>query len=351
MAFMLVGPFFIVILLALSFLSQAQNIPIVRGAVVDVTGAAVPGVPLLLGTPQGIVLAHAITDMHGKFSLSRLSTGEVELVIAPYSGFAAKTLPIRGTDLVTNVTLVLKLQTVNQEVNVDGGKSLSTDSSANRDTVSVTGADLRKLPIFDQDPVAALTPFLDPASSSSGGVILIVDGIEMTSLNVSPSAIQEVRINNDPYSAEFNRPGRGRIEIITKPGSPNFHGEVNFTFRDAIFNAKNHFATVRPPESRLIYEGNLSGPVGRGGHSSFIISASRREHNTASIVDAFGPIGPIDQNVLAPADDMLRTAGSRLRESRLLPAADGGAERIVEKEFISFRRASNPHNRTPQESG
>ncbi len=120
MAFMLVGPFFIVILLALSFLSQAQNIPIVRGAVVDVTGAAVPGVPLLLGTPQGIVLAHAITDMHGKFSLSRLSTGEVELVIAPYSGFAAKTLPIRGTDLVTNVTLVLKLQTVNQEVNVDG---------------------------------------------------------------------------------------------------------------------------------------------------------------------------------------------------------------------------------------
>jgi hypothetical protein len=297
---MMVRRFFLSVLLSLSFGSQAQSIPVVRGSVVDVTGAAVPGAPVLLETPQGTVLERATSDAQGKFSLPSNSAGDAELVVPPYSGFAAVTQAILVAGLVTNVTLVLRAQTVSQEANVDAGKSLSTDSSANRDTISVTGADLRKLPIFDQDPIAALTPFLDPSSSSSGGVILIVDGIEMNSLNVSPSAIQEVHINNDPYSAEFNRPGRGRIEIITKPGSPNFHGEVNFTFRDAIFNAKNHFATVRPPESRRIYEGHLSGPVGDSGHSSFIVSASRREDDTAFIVDAIGPAGPINQNVLAP---------------------------------------------------
>jgi hypothetical protein len=94
---------------------------------------------------------------------------------------------------------------------------LSTDSSANRDTATTTGAELRKLPVFDHDYIAALTPFLDASAGSLGGVTIIVDGVEMKSAGVSASAIQEVRVNNDPYSAEFTRPGRGRIEITTKP--------------------------------------------------------------------------------------------------------------------------------------
>jgi hypothetical protein len=122
----------------------------------------------------------------------------------------------------------------------------------------------------------------------------------MKSAGVSASAIQEVRVNNDPYSAEFNRPGRGRIEIITKPGSPVFHGEANFIVRDAVFNAKNHFSPVRPPEARRIYEGHIAGPVGRGGHTSFIASASYRQQNTAAVVNAIGPNGPINENVLTP---------------------------------------------------
>jgi hypothetical protein len=132
-------------------------------------------------------------------------------------------------------------------------------------------------------------------------VTLIVDGIEMKNVSVSASSIQEVRINNDPYSTEFNRPGRGRIEITTKPGSPEFHGEANFIFRDAIFNAKNYFAQTRPPEARRIFEGHLSGPVGHDGHTSFIASGSRRERDAAVVVNAIDARGPINQNVLAPS--------------------------------------------------
>jgi hypothetical protein len=115
-----------------------------------------------------------------------------------------------------------------------------------------------------------------------------------------PQRFRKSVVNNDPYSAEFTRPGRGRIEITTKPGFPNFHGEANFIFRDAIFNAKNYFSPVRPPEARRLYEGHLASPIGRGGHTSFIASASHREQDTAAVVNAVGPTGPINENVLTP---------------------------------------------------
>ena len=183
---------------------------------------------------------------------------------------------------------------------------LSTDSSSNQDTVAVGSDQLRNLPVFDQDFVAALTPFLDPGSGSSGGATIIVDGVEMKASTVSPSAIEEVRINNDPYSTEFRSAGRGRIEILTKPGTPVFHGEVNFIVRDAVFNAKNYFAPTRAPESRRIYEGHLSGPVrflAHGAHTSFIVSGSYRQKDTYAAVNADTPSGPVRQNVATPSEN------------------------------------------------
>ncbi|HTC73922.1 MAG TPA: TonB-dependent receptor, partial [Edaphobacter sp.] len=278
----------------------AQNPPSVRGSVVDPTGATVPGATVRLESPNGDLVSQTTVDDAGNFVLTNLHPGAFSLAVPAFSGFAPHTQTLRLTTGVTTVKITLDPESINQQVTVGAEQSLSTDSSANRDTVSVTGDQLKKLPVFDQDYIATLTPFLDASSGSSGPATIIVDGVEMKSAGVSASAIQEVRINNDPYSAEFNRPGRGRIEIITKPGSPQFHGEANFIFRDAIFNAKNYFAPVRPPESRRIYEGHLSGPVGHGGHTSFITSASHREQDTAAVVNAIGPNGPINENVLTP---------------------------------------------------
>jgi hypothetical protein len=281
-------------------LGYAQNLPSVRGSVVDPTGATVPGATVRLESPNGDLVSQTTVDSAGNFLLNNLHAGTFSLAVPAFSGFASHTQALRLTSGVTTVKITLDPESINQQVTVGAEQSLSTDPSANRDTVSVTGNELKKLPVFDQDYIATLTPFLDASAGSSGGVTLIVDGVEMKSVGVSASAIQEVRINNDPYSAEFTRPGRGRIEIITKPGSPNFHGEVNFIFRDAVFNAKNYFSPVRPPEARRIYEGHLSGPIGHGGHTSFITSASHREQDTAAVVNAVGPNGPIIENVLTP---------------------------------------------------
>ncbi|HWZ01409.1 MAG TPA: TonB-dependent receptor [Edaphobacter sp.] len=289
-----------ILIASVASLAHAQNLPSIRGSVVDPTGATVPGATVRLESPAGDLLTQTTVDDAGNFLLTNLHAGTFSLAVPAFSGFAAHTQTLRLTTGVTTIKITLDPEAINQQVNVGAEQSLSTDTSANRDTVSVTGSDLKKLPVFDQDYIATLTPFLDASAGSSGGVTLIVDGVEMKSVGVSASAIQEVRINNDPYSAEFTRPGRGRIEIITKPGSPNFHGEVNFIDRNAIFNAKNYFSPVRPPESRRIYEGHLSGPIGHGGHTSFITSASYRQQDTAAVVNAIGPNGPIIENVLTP---------------------------------------------------
>lgn len=280
--------------------AYAQTSSSLRGSVLDPTGAAVPGATVRLETSKGELVSQATSDAAGSFVLSNLHTGAFSLAVPALSGFAKHTQALRLSGGVTTVKIVLDPESVDQQITVGADQQLSTDSSANRDTISVGASEQRKLPVFDQDIVATLTPFLDAAAGSSGGVTLIVDGVEMKSVGVSASAIQEVRINNDPYSTEFNRPGRGRIEIITKPGSSTFHGEANFIFRDAVFNAKNYFSQVRPPEARRIYEGHLSGPVGAGGHTSFIASASHREQDTAAVVNAQGPNGLINENVLTP---------------------------------------------------
>ena len=277
------------LLLALASSAHAQTNLSVRGFVTDSTGATVPGATIRLETAEGQLIADTKADQDGMFALLRLAPGDFSLVVPAYSGFAIHAMPLHLMGSVTNLHIKLSLESVSQEVTVGGEQALSTDSSANRGTISMSGESLRKLPVFDQDPIATLTPFLDASSGSSGGVTLIVDGIEMKGLGVSATAIQEVRINNDPYSAEYTRPGRGRIEVTTKPGSSQFHGEANFIFRDSIFNAKNHFALTRPPETRRIYEGHLTGPIGNAGRTSFAASGSYREQNTAAIVSAVGP--------------------------------------------------------------
>jgi hypothetical protein len=285
----------------------AQNPLSIRGYVIEATGAAVPGATVQLETGVGAFLRDTQCDATGAFRFTGLAAGDYFINVPASSGFAARTVPVHLASIVTNLKVSLALASISQQITVGADQPLSIDPTANRDTITTTGEQLRKLPVFDQDFIAALTPFLDASSGSSGGTTIIIDGVEMKSAGVSASAIQEVRVNNDPYSAEFTRPGRGRIEITTKPGTPRFHGEANFLFLDAIFNAKSFPAIVKPPKVRRIFEGHLSGPIGRGGHTSFMASTSYRQRNVGVVVDAVSSSGPIVENILAPTLDAQAT--------------------------------------------
>ena len=273
----------------------------ISGTVTDPSGAGAPDVKVTLQKADASDIRTTVTGVSGTFRFTGVTSGNFE-VLAQREGFASEKILVSISNRSpAPLRITLKLADVRQQVTVtDSANQVSTNAPDNLDTVTLDRQMLDNLPIFDQDYVAAMSQFLDPGSIGTGGVTLVVDGMEQKNIGVSASAIQQVKINQNPYSAEFSRPGRGRIEVITKPGSQEYHGTFNFVFRDYHLNARDAFAAVRPPEQRRIFEGSLIGPLGHGGKTSFMISVDREEQDLENVVFADTAAGLLQQNVANP---------------------------------------------------
>jgi hypothetical protein len=294
---------FLAFLLKFLFCTAAVAQVSLSGSVLDPDGAAVPGVEVQIrATSSSVLVAQSSTDSQGRFRIPHIAPGYYQLEVSATGGFAAYQASVRITsDPAPPMQVKLALASVAGVVTVVSEQGqMSTDAESNRDQVTADANMLEKVPVFDQDYIAALTPFLDQTGVATGGVTIIVDGVEMKGTGVSSSAIQEAHINNDPYSAETNRPGKGRIEIITKPGTQQFHGALNFTLRDSAFDAANYFAQVKPFEQKRIYEGSITGPLGHDHETTFLLSGSRQEDNLQSVVHAVTPSGLSTGNVPTP---------------------------------------------------
>src|SRR5437879_5730074 len=273
-----------------------QTTLIVSGSVFDPSNAILYGASVTLTAGKQDVL-RTTTDAKGEFRFDSVAPGRYE-VRAEYPGF--KTGRARMT--VRNAApsplrLELAIADVQETVKVDSdGPQTNTNPSENLDLIRLRSGDLENLPVLDGDVVGALARLLDPASVGSGGPTVVIDGLPSSDHNLRASEIQEVRINNNPYSAEYARPGRGRIEIITKTGSSKYHGSVDFGLRDFRLDARNAFALERPPQRRRQLEANISGPLLKDDKDTFSFTASRTRDGLEPIVYAFGLGGPIREN-------------------------------------------------------
>src|SRR5262249_59357520 len=107
------------------------------------------------------------------------------------------------------------------------------------------------------DLQAELQALAGPAAGPNGGEIFI-DGFSNSQLPPKDS-IREIRINMNPFSAEFDRSGQGRIEILTRPGTDRMRGGVNMFFSDSALNSRNPYALSKPKTQMREFEGNLGG--------------------------------------------------------------------------------------------
>lgn len=277
----------------------------ISGTVQDPNGAVIVGAQVELRSGDAVVQT-TITDSAGIFKFTKVPSGAYDLNIQS-AGFEAADLTVKvTTQTPAPLRVVLAVSGGHQEATITGDSNrVSTETSDNQDSNALSGQALSNIPVFDQDYVGTMSRFLDSGSVGTSGATLIVDGMEVNNLGVSASAIKEVKINNDPYSAEFARPGRGRIEVITKPGSPEYHGTFNFLFRDYHLNARDPFALTRPPEQRRIYEGILTGPIRHSKKTTFLLSVNRNEEDLEAVVFALAPSGSIRENVATPVRNLL----------------------------------------------
>jgi Carboxypeptidase regulatory-like domain len=276
----------------------------ISGTVLDPSGAAIAGAQVVLLSEDGKVVSRVTSDKDGGFQFEKLPTGNFKIEVqAP--GFRDTVAEVKlGSRQPSPLRVVLPIAVQNEVVNVAGGDVsvvVTKDVSENQNANNLDRSALDRVPVFDQDYITMMSRFLDDSTIGTNGVSLIVNGIEANGPGVTPSAVQEVRINQNPYSARFARPGRARLEIITKGGTPNYHGSVNFLFRDAVFDARNTFAAGKPPEQRQFYEGSLTGPIGESKKSSFLLSLESDKDNGQAAVVATGANNvAINENVLQP---------------------------------------------------
>jgi hypothetical protein len=280
-----------------------SSLAALAGTVEDPSGAVVPNASVRLQVSREVPGFQSQTDSSGSFHFEAVPPGSYVLTVSA-PGFKDLILSLTiNTKRQPPLRLTLALASQSESVNVGGSASapqVSTETSENQSANTFERTALDRVPVFDQDYVSTLSRFLDDNSVATNGVSLVVNGIEANGPGVTPSAIQEVRINQNPYSALFANPGRARLEIITKPGTPNFHGTVNVLFRDSVFDAANAFAIEKPPESRQYYEGSLSGPLSHDKKTTFLASLERDLDNEQAIVSAIGLSGPIQENISAP---------------------------------------------------
>jgi len=269
----------------------------------DQTGAVLRGAAVELVSESGVASATTTTDANGEFRFESVTTGTYQLRVH-FEGFRLFSVELRlaGRRAPPFQTIVLDLAGVPQDITVKAGDDVIVATAhANRDAVGIDNVGIRDIPVFDRDVIATMGRFLDASSLGSGGATLVVDGMEARKAGVSPAAIQSIKLNQDPYSAEFPRPGRGRIEVVTKAGADAYNGSFDFTFRDASLNARDPFAPTTPPEQRRIYEGVLGGPVLDGKRNSFLFTIERREEDLQAIVYAAAPAGLVNEIVPRPS--------------------------------------------------
>ncbi|HEV2904765.1 MAG TPA: hypothetical protein VGW32_06945, partial [Pyrinomonadaceae bacterium] len=199
--------------------------------------------------------------------------------------------------------IVIPVAVEQAEVTITAESPISTEPENNAGALVLRGEDLAALPDDPDDLSDALAALAGPSAGLEGGDTFI-DGFSGGRLPPKES-IREIRINRNPFSAEYDRLGFGRIEIFTKPGTDRLRGEASFNFGDEKLNSRNPFAPARAEFQTRRYGGNVSGPLSAK-RASFFIDVERREVNDNSTInaiildDAFNPT-PFNQVVLSPS--------------------------------------------------
>src|ERR1700733_6232302 len=275
----------LLLLLTLLTTTYAQSTGVVHGVVTDESGALVPGAKVTVSNAAGPVKS-ATAGNDGSYSVAGLAAGTytVQATLPGFQQIKPATGNVGGGTPTAAVDLQLAVAADKQEVTVqeNAGPQVSVDPSQNAGALVLRGADLQALSDDPDDLQADLQALAGPSAGPSGGQIYI-DGFTGGTLP-SKDSIREIRINQNPFSAEYDKLGYGRIEILTKPGTDHLHGMIMASGNDSAFNSLNTFVTSEPPYYSTFFLGNVSGSFNKS--SSWFLSGFRRDNNVNSIINA-----------------------------------------------------------------
>jgi hypothetical protein len=320
------------LIFSLSFVSPSCRAQDFRGSivgeVVDSSGAAVPSAKIVARSPQTSFERQAVSDARGEFRLAGLPPGTYQLTVtaAGFSPAASDVSAVVGS--VQDLKVTLKPAPIEQQVVVRGeSSSITTEPIDITSAVhggAVSAEDLATIPLAHRTfaNIAFLVPGTEPVepsdptkaritavsfggSSGLNDVLSVDDGDNSDDYiggflqNFSPDAVQEFAVQSSQQNADIGRTVGGSVEITTKRGTDDWHGDGAFVERAAALDARYPIENPAPlpkqPFSSQDYIATLGGPIVK--HKLWFFSSFEHVHEDASI--AYSPASLAQFNALA----------------------------------------------------
>jgi hypothetical protein len=300
-----------VALLAVFSLPAATHAQITRGSIAgtvrDESGAAVPGAEVRVVNPATNVSRNATTNDEGFYRVGALDPGTYTVTVER-AGFAKveNTQVIVQPSLEATFDAQLRVGAVTEVVNVTATSEGITLNKTNP-TIGLTVEErsVEELPTSaarNINNLALLSPNVHLAPGSTGisangqrarNNNFTIDGSDNNDISITvsttpvfPEAVGQFQIQTNPYSVEFGRNSGAQINVITKSGTNDFHGDIFEFYRGSRLNALDNIekanGLTRPSRfNRNQYGFTIGGPLhlpkfGEGGDS--IISGRDRTH-------------------------------------------------------------------------
>ncbi|MEP6706645.1 MAG: TonB-dependent receptor [Pyrinomonadaceae bacterium] len=286
------------------------------GSVHDAAGASIPGATIALRNLTTNQTRNLTSEADGTYRANGLAVGDYEIK-AQATGFGPYLNPKVTLALGRNTSLDISLAAgdVNAQVTVIDRPPI-LDASQTAVVTSIDPERIEELPVNSRNYLefTLLAPGVAPSNSqtSSGGVnaapssgapladsgftfgglrprsnSILIDGLDNTDettgaarVALSPEIVREFQIINNGQSAEFGGAAGGAINVVTRVGQNQFHGDVFAFFQNERFNAREPYSDP-PPASRLRFRriqpgGALGGPLKRD--RLFFYVAAEQEH-------------------------------------------------------------------------
>jgi hypothetical protein len=270
-------------MLATPLLAQAPSGSL-RCQVTDPSGAAVTEATVLLTSDTGQTQALQ-GNKDGVYEFKGLAPGKYSLkVIAKNFGlYEQKEIEITARQA-QKLSISLQIEEEVEKITVSGeAPAVSVSADNNASSLVISGKELDSLSDDPDELQSELEALAGPSAGPNGGQIYI-DGFSGGQLPPK-SSILEVRVNQNPFSAEYDMLGYGRVEVTTKPGASQFHGQGFVNGNTTAFNTRNPFAAQEPTYHSEMFNGNIGGPI--NSKAAFFFSIFRRDLNDSNVVSAY----------------------------------------------------------------
>lgn len=282
------GTFAVLLLFCSSALGQGQGLSAIRGSIKDPQGAVVAGATVTLTNAETNVSRNTTSNDSGQFAFEGVQPG-VYRVEVEAKGFKkallnqVAALVSKPTDLEVNMEIGNVTETIS--VTVGAGEALinTQDASLGNNFVS---QQITQLPLNARNVanLLSLQPAVTPSGYVAGGrsdqANITLDGVDVNEqqtgdafspvLRVSPDTVEEFRVTTTNPNASQGRSSGAQVELVTKQGSNEWHGNLFEYHRNTVTTANDFFnnSTIedgkslpRPVLLRNNFGGSLGGPL------------------------------------------------------------------------------------------